>query len=76
MADLAIPTRAPVQLGQAITRFRKSATLTQAKVAASAGVRQATVSKTEAGSGSTELKTIYALCAALNLELVLRRRSR
>ena len=71
---LEIPTRAPDQLGVAIAQLRLQAALTQAKLAKSAGIRQATVSKTEQGAASTELKTIYAICAALGLELVLRPR--
>lgn len=71
---LEVATRAPDQLGVAITRLRLQAALTQEKLAKSAGIRQATVSKTERGVGSTEIKTIYAICAALGLELVLRPR--
>lgn len=71
-----ISTRAADQLGQALARARTRAGLSQAAVAASAGIRQATVSKAEQGVGSTQLDTIYALCAALGLELVVRPRRR
>ncbi len=71
-----IPVRAPDQLAQAICRFRKKTALTQAALAESAGIRQATVSKVEQGAGTTEVQTIFALCAALGLELVLRPRNR
>ena len=69
-----IALRAPDQLGQAFARVRKNKDLTQASLARSAGVRQATVSKVEKGLGSTEVQTIFALCAALGLELILRPR--
>jgi HTH-type transcriptional regulator/antitoxin HipB len=71
---LIIATRAPDQLGQAIERYRVRAKLTQASLAKSAGLRQATISKVEKGLGTTEIETIYAVCAALGLELVLRPR--
>lgn len=73
-AELTIATRGPEQLGIALGRFRNQSNLTQAKLARSAGLRQATISKTEKGQGTTELKTIYAICAALGLELVVRPR--
>ena len=72
--DLIIATRAAGQLGQAIERYRARAKLTQASLAKSAGLRQATISKVEKGMGTTEIETIYAVCAALGLEVVLRPR--
>jgi len=72
--SLEVPTRAPEQLGQAIERFRKRKELSQASLAKSAGVRQATVSKVENGLGTTEIDTIFAVCAALGIEIVLRER--
>ena len=69
-----VVTRAADQLADALARSRTRAGLSQAVVAASAGLRQATVSKAESGVGTTQLKTIYALCAALGLELVVRTR--
>ncbi|MBI2606888.1 MAG: helix-turn-helix domain-containing protein [Deltaproteobacteria bacterium] len=72
--SLEIATRAPDQLGLAIGRFRARSELSQAALAKSAGVRQATVSKVEKGMGTTALETIYSVCAALGLEVVLRPR--
>ena len=72
--ELAIATRAANQLGEAIERYRARAEYTQARLAKSAGLRQATISKVEKGLGTTEIQTIYAVCAALGLELVLRPR--
>ena len=72
--DLVVPTRASHQLGQALARYRGRAELSQTALVRSAGLRQATVSKVEGGAGTTDIETIYALCAALGLELVLRSR--
>ena len=71
---LIITTRAPDQLGQALERYRARAKLTQTALAKSAGLRQATLSKVEKGLGTTEIGTLYAVCAALGLEVVLRPR--
>jgi HTH-type transcriptional regulator/antitoxin HipB len=70
-----VATRAPDQLGHAIARFRALSDLSQATLAQSAGLRQATISKVERGVGTTELQTIYSVCAALGLEVVLRPRT-
>lgn len=73
--DLIVATRSPEHLGQALERFRARANLTQASLATSAGLRQATISKVEKGVETTEIGTVYAICAALGLELVLRSRA-
>lgn len=73
-ALIEVSTSAPKQLGHAIERFRNLKDLSQASLAQSAGVRQATVSKVEKGVGTTEVNTIFAVCAALGLEIVLRKR--
>lgn len=72
--NLTIATRASDQLGLALKRYRARAGQTQSQVAKSAGLRQATISKAEQGAGTTEVDTIYSICAALGLELVLRPR--
>ena len=71
---LEIPTRGPSQLGHAIGRYRARSKLSQTALAKSAGVRQATLSKVEKGVGTTALQTLYSVCAALGLEVVLRPR--
>lgn len=71
---LEIRTRAPDQMGHALERFRARSGLSQAAVAKSAGIRQATVSSVEKGLGTTKLETVYSVCAALGLEIVLRPR--
>ena len=68
------PTRSVEQLGAAVARFRKLHDQSQAEVARSAGMRQATLSRVESGKADPSLKTVYALCAALGLELVVRPR--
>lgn len=72
--SLAIPARSSLQLAQALRRFRRLQGRSQVAVGESAGLRQATVSKAEQGSSTTELGTIFSLCAALGLELVVRAR--
>src|SRR5690348_3204836 len=61
-------------VGTASSRFRARSAITQTALAKDAGVRQATISKVEKGLGTTELQTIYSVCAALGLEIVLRPR--
>ena len=68
---LSVTTRAPDQLGLAIKRARKALGLTQADLAKKTGIQQRTISKVETGQTTTELKTIYALCSALGVELIL-----
>jgi HTH-type transcriptional regulator/antitoxin HipB len=72
--NLIIATRASDQLGLAIARYRAKANLSQVELAQEAGLRQATISKVEKGVGTTEVQTIYAICAALGLEIVLQPR--
>ncbi|MBX3142999.1 MAG: helix-turn-helix domain-containing protein [Trueperaceae bacterium] len=69
-----IPVRSPRQLGQALARLRGLRGVTQLGVSRSAGVRQPTVSSVESGAPGTELATVFALLAALDLELVVRER--
>jgi len=67
--------RSPRQLGNLIQRTRKQRGLTQTDVANLAGLRQEMVSKIETGHEGTKLSSIYALFAALDLELVVDTRS-
>jgi HTH-type transcriptional regulator/antitoxin HipB len=64
------------QMATALRRIRRLARATQTEVAASAGVRQATVSDIENGSLESGMATVYKLLAALDLELVLRPRTK
>lgn len=69
------PTRTQPQLGALIRRARKAAGLTQGELGELVRRRQATVSTLEAGEGAT-LDTLFAALAALDLELVVRPRTK
>jgi HTH-type transcriptional regulator/antitoxin HipB len=64
------------QLGAIIRRARRLRKLTQTELGARMNVRQATVSSLEDGSAGTSLKTILDALSALDLELVVRPRTR
>lgn len=68
--------RTPRQLGEALRRYRTLADLSQSQLAATAGLRQATISQIEGGSGATRIETICAVLAALDLELTIAPRSK
>lgn len=68
--------RTPVQLGNALRRFRGLKDLSQAKLASLTGLRQATISQVESGYGATRLETIISLLAALDLELTVAPRTK
>ncbi len=67
--------RSAKQLGAILRRVRKQRGLTQSQVGETVHLRQATVSKLEDGAPATQLVTIIAALAALDLELVVRQRS-
>lgn len=68
-------TRTPRQLGAALRRYRKQCGLSQLDLGGQVNKRQATVSNLEA-VGSGTLDTLFAVLAALDLELVVRSRSK
>jgi HTH-type transcriptional regulator/antitoxin HipB len=68
--------RTPQQLGAAIKRHRRQKKLTQAGLGDEMHARQATVSKLEAGEPATQLRILMDALAALDLELVLRPRTK
>lgn len=72
----ALVTRSEKQLGAALRRVRKQRGLTQAGLGEKIHMRQATISKLECGSSASRLHTLMASLAALELELVVRPRSR
>lgn len=72
MADIA---RTPKQLGNIIHRARKQRGMTQTELANRTGLRQALISEIETGNNGTKMSTIYTLLAALDLELMVGRRS-
>jgi HTH-type transcriptional regulator / antitoxin HipB len=67
--------RSPTQLGNLIQRKRKQRGLTQTELANLAGMRQELISKIERGHEGTKLSSLYALFAALYLELMVDTRS-
>ncbi len=64
------------QLGAILRRARKQAGLTQKALGDHIHLRQATVSRLEAGEPAVRLRTLMAALSALGLELVVRRRSK
>ncbi|MBK8869609.1 MAG: helix-turn-helix transcriptional regulator [Elusimicrobia bacterium] len=58
-------------MGQVIRRWRKRRGWTQQRLAEEAGIRQETVSRVENGSSGTELNTVFRLCAALGVEMMI-----
>jgi HTH-type transcriptional regulator / antitoxin HipB len=69
-------TRSPEQLGQALNRFRKLQDQTQLQLSQLANIRQGTVSKVEKGVATTTLGAVYDICTALDLEIVIRPKSK
>lgn len=68
--------RTPQQLGAAIKRHRRQKKLSQGGLGDEMHARQATVSKLEAGEPATQLRILMDALAALDLELVLRPRTK
>jgi HTH-type transcriptional regulator/antitoxin HipB len=69
-------TRTLKQLGATIRRYRRQKNLTQAGLGENMHARQATVSKLESGEPATELCTLMDALTALDLELVIRPRTK
>jgi HTH-type transcriptional regulator/antitoxin HipB len=72
---MSLIARSPKQLGNIIQRTRRQRGLTQTDLANLAGLRQEKVSKIESGQDGAKLSTIFALLAALNLEITVEARS-
>ena len=68
--------RSAKQLGLAIQQQRQTQNLTQGALANLIGTGQKTISKIENGNGATKVDTIFAVLAALDLELVLKSRNK
>lgn len=68
--------RTTKQLGAALRRFRRQKALTQSRLGDLMYVRQATVSKLEKGEPGTQLGVVIDALTALDLELVVRPRSK
>jgi len=61
--------RTAKQLGAIIRRERRRQGLTQTQLGGKIGLRQATISKLEAGEPATQLRTFLDALTALNLEM-------
>jgi len=68
--------RAPKDIGNELRRVRKEAKLSQRELAERVGLWQETISKIENGASATKLGTIFDICAALDLELIISPRSK
>ncbi|WGR93336.1 MULTISPECIES: helix-turn-helix domain-containing protein [unclassified Bradyrhizobium] len=64
------------QLGAVLRRVRKQAGLTQSDLGKRIHLRQGTVSRLEGGAPAIQLRTLMEALAALDLELVIRPRSK
>jgi HTH-type transcriptional regulator/antitoxin HipB len=69
-------TRTPKQLGTILRRRRKEAGLSQEALASRIHLRQATISAMENSATDTRLGTLFDALAALDLELVVRPRTK
>lgn len=67
--------RNPKQIGAILQRRRKTLALSQATLGEKISLRQATISKLEAGEPATRIETLMAALGALGLELVIRPRT-
>lgn len=68
--------RTPKQIGAIVRRQRRQRRFTQEQLGAKTRLRQATISKLEAGEPATQLRTLLDALAALDLEIVIRPRSK
>ena len=69
-------TRTPKQLGAILRRRRKDVGLSQDALASRIHSRQATVSALENATTDPRLETVFEALAALDLELVVRQRTK
>ena len=75
MLTMDLTVRTTKQAGAAIRRIRRQKALTQGDLGERMHVRQATVSKLEAGEPATQLRVLMDALVALDLELVIRPRT-
>jgi HTH-type transcriptional regulator/antitoxin HipB len=68
--------RNPKQAGEAVRRRRRALGMTQVDIAEKTSLRPATISGVEAGGQGTQLRTLFDILTALDLELVVRPRSK
>jgi HTH-type transcriptional regulator/antitoxin HipB len=68
--------RSVKQVASIIRRFRHLQGLTQGQIGEKIKIRQATVSKLEAGEPATQLQTFFDVLTALDLEIIIRPRTK
>ena len=68
--------RTAKQIGVAVRRRRRALGLSQNDLGSRAGLRQATISTLESGEPGTRLRTLVDVMAALELEVVIQKRSK
>lgn len=68
--------RTPKQVGNAIRRRRRSQGLKQKDLGEKTNLRQATISALEAGEPGTQLRTLFDVLTTLDMELVIRPRTK
>jgi len=68
--------RTPQQIGAIVRRQRKKLGLAQDDLGTRIHLRQATISKVESGEPATRLQTLLDTLSALDLEIVIRPRTR
>lgn len=68
--------RTPKQIGDAIRRQRRKLGLNQSQLGEKTQLRQATISAVENGEPGTQLRTLCDMLAALDLEFVIRPRTK
>jgi len=76
LAAMEQTSRTLKQLGATVRNRRKKLALTQAALGSRINKRQATISNLESAESGTTLETLFAVLAALDLELVLRDRTK
>ncbi|MCC6196485.1 MAG: helix-turn-helix domain-containing protein [Burkholderiales bacterium] len=69
-------TRTASQVGAVVRRKRKQLGLSQQELGSRVRLRQATISKLEAGEPATRLQTLLDALGALDLEVVIRPRTK
>lgn len=68
--------RTPKQIGEIVRRRRQALKQTQVQMGKQVKLRQATISKLETGEPGTRLGTLFDVLTALDLELVIRSRTK
>ncbi len=74
--ELGLIARTPKQVGDAVRRYRSGRGLTQLDLGAKTNLRQATISALERGESGVKLRTLFDVLAALDLEIVIRPRTK